>query len=68
MKQQFLPTIGEPPLKWPVWFQMFTHHLIVSGLDNVAGPRKLAFLRSSLGTEGYLICSELCSAGTSFTE
>jgi len=23
LKQQFLPTTGEPPLKWEVWIKMF---------------------------------------------
>ncbi len=52
MRQQFLPAQGEPPLKWPIWFQMYEDHLLLNGLDTGAEARKLAFLRSSLGTEG----------------
>ena len=52
MKQQFLPCPGEPALKWGIWHQMFEDHLLACRLENVAEPRKLACLGSSLGAEG----------------
>ena len=68
MKQQFLPTPGEPSLKWQVWYRMFEDHLVATGLDKVTEVRKLAILRSSLGTEGYRICSELCTRDSSYND
>ncbi len=60
LKQQFLPCAGDPPLRWQVWIQMFDDHLLCQGLENSSDQRKLAFLRSSLGREGYRVCRELC--------
>ena len=68
IKSPFLPTPGEPALKWNVWYQMFTDHLVATGLDSVPEARKLAILRSSLGTEGYRICAELCTPDTTYND
>ena len=68
MKTQFLPNAGDPPLKWTVWYQMFEDHLVATGMDSVNEARKLAILRSSLGTEGYRICTELCAPRTSYAD
>ena len=68
MRQQFLPNPGEPALKWPIWFNMFEDHLIATGMENIPDKRKVAILRSSLGTEGYRICAELCSLDATYND
>ena len=65
---QFLPCPGDPVLKWSTWKRLFTDHLIANGLDTVPEQRKLAILRSSLGTEGYRICSEMCPPNLDFQQ
>ena len=60
MKQLFLNSPGEPEIKWPVWQKMFNDFILASNLTGIPEARKLAILRSSLGSEGYRICSELC--------
>ena len=68
MKTHFLECPGEPPIKWSIWYQMFSDHLVAMGLDSVSENRRLALLRTSLGSEGYKICSELCPSDSSFDE
>ena len=68
MRQQFLKAQCEPPLKWPVSFQRYEDDLLKTGLDTDAEDRKMAFLRSSIGTEGYRICAELCPPGTNYDQ
>ncbi len=69
LKQTFLDSPDEQPkLKWRNWFQLFEDHLLVQGLQDIQENRKLALLRTSLGAEGYRICTELCSGTLSFDE
>ena len=69
LKQSFLESADETPkLRWRVWYQLFQDHLTVQGLDTISDNRKLALLRTSLGAEGFRICSELCTGNISFTE
>ena len=60
LKPSFLSTPGEPPMKWEVWLRLFNDHLLAHNLENISDRRKVAILRSSLGAEGFRICSDLC--------
>ena len=66
LEPEFLPFPGEPTLKWNTWFQMFEDHLVCQGFERTSDARKLAFLGSNLGSEGYRICSEVCKGADSF--
>ena len=68
LKEQFLACPGDPVLRWEVWYQMFQDHLVGCGAEHLPENRRLALLRSSLGTEGYRICSELCPNDLSFDQ
>ena len=60
LKPNFLATPGDPPMHWEMWIRLFTDHLLAHNLDGVNDRRKLAILRSSLGAEGFRICTDLC--------
>ena len=47
---------------------MFEDNLVATGMDSVREARKLAVLRSSIGTEGYRICTELCAPRPSYAD
>ena len=47
---------------------MFNDYCSISQLENLPESRHLALLRSSLGTEGYRICAELCPTDSSYDE
>jgi len=47
-------------MKWQVWLRTFEDHLLAYNLKGVNERRKLAILRSSLGAEGFRICTDLC--------
>ena len=40
--------------------RLFDDHLLADNLDGVGKKRKLAILRSSLGAEGFRICTDHC--------
>ena len=68
-KNNFWESTDEPPkLKWRIWYQLFEDHLLVQGISDIADNRKLALLRTSLGAEGYRICSELCVPPITYAE
>ena len=68
-KPLFLPVPGEPQTKWPVWYRQFQDFLKANCLENIPDDRKSAIIRSSLGSEGYRICIDLCpESDLSFTE
>ena len=69
LKPNFFATPGEPPMKWEMQLRLFDDHLLAHNLDGVAEKRKLAIVRSSLGAEGFRICTVLCpEADISYTE
>jgi hypothetical protein len=57
----FLLSPGRPPVPWGRWHNMFEDWLLAVGFPD--GPsndqRKAAFLRASLGTEGYRLYNSL---------
>ena len=60
MRPMFLEAAGDPPVQWQVWQAMFKDHMVAYDLDGLAEARKVALLKSSLGTEGYKVCLHLC--------
>ena len=64
MKSSFMELPDEPPIKWTLWVAIFSDHLLAYDLDSIAEARNLAYLRCSLGAEGYRICMDLCLEAT----
>ena len=60
MRPIFLESAGDPPVQWQVWQAMFKDHMVAYDLDGLAEARKVALLKSSLGTERYKLCLHLC--------
>ncbi|PAA74746.1 hypothetical protein BOX15_Mlig024279g1 [Macrostomum lignano] len=51
----FLPSPGQPPLRWENWKAMFDNYMLASGMDKLSDKRKQALLVHCLGTEGQRI-------------
>ena len=55
----FLETLGEPPVRWSIWFDAFENYLGVIGVSSFRPERKKCLLLHSLGFEGRSIFKHL---------
>ena len=60
MRPMLLESAGDLSVQWQVWQAMFKDHMVVYDLDGLAEARKVALPKSSLSTEGYMVCLHLC--------
>ena len=66
VREQLLPTAGEPQFRWEVWYRMFQDCILGEGYDQLCEPRRLALIRGSLCAEVYLICRDMCTSEISY--